>query len=64
VRQRLRPLITKESSQDLVVLKELIEADQVTPVIDKTYPLSQVPNAIRATAGRTRPGEGLHHRTA
>jgi NADPH:quinone reductase-like Zn-dependent oxidoreductase len=29
------------------VLKELIEAVKVTPVIGKTYPLSKVPEAIR-----------------
>ena len=47
VRQRLRPLVSKERSDDLVVLKELIEADKVTPVIDRTYSLSEVPEAIR-----------------
>ena len=47
VRQRLRPLVSKERSDDLVVLKELIEAGKVTPVIDRTYPLSEVPEAIR-----------------
>jgi NADPH:quinone reductase-like Zn-dependent oxidoreductase len=31
----------------LVVLKELIEARKITPVIDKTYPLSDVREAIR-----------------
>jgi NADPH:quinone reductase-like Zn-dependent oxidoreductase len=29
------------------VLAELIESGQVTPVIDRTYPLSQAPDAIR-----------------
>ena len=47
VRQRLRPFVSKERSEDLVVLKELIEAGKVTPVIDRTYPLSEVPEAIR-----------------
>jgi len=47
VRQRLRPLVSKERRDDLVVLKELIEAGKVTPVIDRTYPLSEVPEAIR-----------------
>ena len=47
VRQRLRPLVSKERSEDLVVLKELIEAGKVMPVIDRTYPLRKVPEAIR-----------------
>jgi NADPH:quinone reductase-like Zn-dependent oxidoreductase len=46
-RQRLRPLVSKERSEDLLVLKELIEAGKVTPVIDRTYPLGEAPEAIR-----------------
>jgi len=34
----------------LVVLKELLEAGRVTPVIDRTFPLSEVPEAIRYLA--------------
>ncbi|MDP9224701.1 MAG: NAD(P)-dependent alcohol dehydrogenase, partial [Actinomycetota bacterium] len=37
----------KDPGDRLVVLKELIEAGKVTPVIDKTFPLSEVPEAIR-----------------
>jgi NADPH:quinone reductase-like Zn-dependent oxidoreductase len=40
-------LLAKPSKEDLIVLKELIEAGHVTPVIDRTYPLSEVPEAIR-----------------
>ena len=47
VGQRLRPLVSKERREDLVVLKELIEVGKVTPVIDRTYPLREVPEAIR-----------------
>jgi NADPH:quinone reductase-like Zn-dependent oxidoreductase len=47
VRQRLRPLVSKERRADLLVLKELIEAGKVTPVIDRTYPLHEAPEAIR-----------------
>jgi len=47
VRQRLRPLVSKERREDLVVLKDLIEAGKVTPVIDRTYPLSEAPEAMR-----------------
>jgi NADPH:quinone reductase-like Zn-dependent oxidoreductase len=31
----------------MIVLKELIEAARVTPVIDRSFPLSEVPEAIR-----------------
>jgi NADPH:quinone reductase-like Zn-dependent oxidoreductase len=48
--QTLRPLISKERSEDLVALKELIEAGKVTPIIDRTYPLSEAPEAIRNLA--------------
>ena len=48
MRQKLRSLFSIERSQaDLQFLKELIEAEKVTPVIDRTYPLSEVPEAIR-----------------
>jgi NADPH:quinone reductase-like Zn-dependent oxidoreductase len=47
VGRRLRPLISRERQEDLIVLKDLIEAGDVTPVVDRTYPLSEVPEAIR-----------------
>jgi len=37
----------KPNAKDLVILKELIEAGKITPVIDRTYALSDVPDAIR-----------------
>lgn len=46
VGQRLRPLISTETREDLLFLKELIEADQVTPVVSKTYPLKEAPKAL------------------
>jgi NADPH:quinone reductase-like Zn-dependent oxidoreductase len=50
VSQKLRPLLSMERKEDLQFLKELIEAGKVTPVIDRTYPLSEVPEAIRHLA--------------
>src|SRR5918993_1469780 len=47
VSHRLRPFLVSLKFEDLLVLKELIEAGKVTPVIDRTYPLSEVPEAIR-----------------
>jgi NADPH:quinone reductase-like Zn-dependent oxidoreductase len=45
--QRLTTLICSENTQDLRALTELIESGQVRPVIDRTYPLSQAPEAIQ-----------------
>ncbi len=47
VSQKLGTFVSKPNGEDLVVLKELIEAGKVTPVIGRTYPLSEVPEAIR-----------------
>jgi NADPH:quinone reductase-like Zn-dependent oxidoreductase len=47
VGQRLRGLISKEKQDDLRTLADLIEAGKVTPVIDRTYPLIEAPDAIR-----------------
>jgi NADPH:quinone reductase-like Zn-dependent oxidoreductase len=46
VSQRLLFFVSTQDKHDLVVLKELIEAGKVTPVIDRTYPLSETPEAI------------------
>jgi NADPH:quinone reductase-like Zn-dependent oxidoreductase len=47
VRQRLVPFEAKQSSEDLQLITTLIEAGKITPVIDRTYPLSDTPEAIR-----------------
>ena len=47
VSQKLGSILMKPNKDDLQFLKELIEAGKVTPVIDRTYPLSEVPEAIR-----------------
>jgi NADPH:quinone reductase-like Zn-dependent oxidoreductase len=46
MRQQRSPLTTNMNGQELVVLKELIEAGKITPVIDRTYPLGEVPAAV------------------
>jgi NADPH:quinone reductase-like Zn-dependent oxidoreductase len=47
VSQKVVTWVTSMSRADLVALKELIEAGKVTPVIDRSYPLDEVPEAIR-----------------
>ena len=47
VSQKLTTFICKENHEDLIVLKELIEAGQVVPAIDRAYPLTEAPRAIR-----------------
>jgi NADPH:quinone reductase-like Zn-dependent oxidoreductase len=47
VSQDVKTVVAKRSSADLEFLSGLIEAGKVTPVIDRTYPLDQVPEAIR-----------------
>jgi NADPH:quinone reductase-like Zn-dependent oxidoreductase len=47
VRHRLLVLTAKPSKENLAALRELAESQGVTSVIDRTYPLSEVPEAIR-----------------
>ena len=47
VSHTLRPLSSKPNSADLEFLTGLIQAGKVMPVLDRTYPLSEVPDAIR-----------------
>lgn len=55
VRQRMRVFVVKHTREDLGVLKELVEAGQVAPVIERRYELRDVPDALRHQgAGHTR----------
>lgn len=45
--QRMLSILAQINKEDLLVLKELVEAGKVTSVIDRTYALSEVPDAIR-----------------
>ena len=48
VRQRLRPLPSDWTREHLLAVTELVEAGQLTPVIDRTFALADV-------------AAGLHH---
>ena len=47
VGQRLVPVFGRRGKDDLQILRGLIEGGKVTPVIDRTYSLPEVPDAIR-----------------
>ena len=45
--QNLVMVLAKSNKEDLTLIRQLLEAGKVTPVIDKRYQLSEVPEAIR-----------------
>ncbi|MGR4880144.1 NAD(P)-dependent alcohol dehydrogenase [Streptomyces sp. LARHCF249] len=47
IRQRVRVLASTPKPEDLRALGELIESGALTPAIDRTYPLAEVPEAVR-----------------
>src|SRR5688572_7195900 len=44
--QKLGAFLVSQNNADLIVLKEMIEAGKVTPVIDRAYPLSETAQAM------------------
>jgi NADPH:quinone reductase-like Zn-dependent oxidoreductase len=47
VSQKMGMFMAKQSKEDLGILSDLMQSGKVTPVIDRTYPLSQIADAIR-----------------
>jgi NADPH:quinone reductase-like Zn-dependent oxidoreductase len=45
--QKLGSFVASENATDLDVLRELIEAGEVVPALDRTFALDEVPAAIR-----------------
>lgn len=45
--KKMRSLMSKPNQRDLTVMKELIDAGKVIPVIDRCYPLAEVAEALR-----------------
>ena len=45
--RKITSMLANVNQADLAILKELIEAGKIVPVIDRKYSLSEVPNAIR-----------------
>jgi NADPH:quinone reductase-like Zn-dependent oxidoreductase len=47
MRQHARPFLSVPNAKDLLYIKDLIEAGEVKPVIDKTYPMSETRQAFQ-----------------
>lgn len=47
VRQRLRQLLARYSTENLDALRELVESGKLTPMVERTYPLAEAAEAIR-----------------
>jgi NADPH:quinone reductase-like Zn-dependent oxidoreductase len=45
--QRMRPVIAKETRADLEILGQMIEDGSVTPIVDRTFALTEAPDAVR-----------------
>jgi NADPH:quinone reductase-like Zn-dependent oxidoreductase len=55
VRHRLTMVVAKHRHADLERLAQLVEAGELTPTVEQTYPLPQAPDAMRQLeAGRAR----------
>jgi NADPH:quinone reductase-like Zn-dependent oxidoreductase len=48
VGQKLGSFVASENAADLLALRDLIEAGQVKPAVDRIYPLAEVPAAMRS----------------
>jgi NADPH:quinone reductase-like Zn-dependent oxidoreductase len=46
-KQKMGALTSTPNQKDLLLIKELLESGKLKPVIDRRYPLSEVPEAIR-----------------
>ncbi len=47
VSQRLRPLPSKPTREELLTVTELIESGKLTPIVDRTYPLADTAEGLR-----------------
>jgi NADPH:quinone reductase-like Zn-dependent oxidoreductase len=46
-RRKISSFLQRQNQKDLVFMKELLESGKVKPVIDRSYKLSEVPEAFR-----------------
>jgi NADPH:quinone reductase-like Zn-dependent oxidoreductase len=43
---RMTPMLTRPTKQDLTTLRGLLASGSMTPVVERTYPLHEVPKAL------------------
>jgi NADPH:quinone reductase-like Zn-dependent oxidoreductase len=53
----MRVFVVRHNKEDLAVLKELVEAGKLTPVIDRRYALNDVAEALRYQGKRHSQGK-------
>ena len=46
-RRKVKCFVVRPNQADLIILRDLLEAGKIVPFIDRSYPLSEVPIAIR-----------------
>ncbi|MCJ7781377.1 MAG: NAD(P)-dependent alcohol dehydrogenase, partial [Acidimicrobiia bacterium] len=46
VKQQGRPFVSTSNPEDLAALRDLAEGGKITPVVDRTYPLNEAPDAV------------------
>jgi NADPH:quinone reductase-like Zn-dependent oxidoreductase len=55
ISQKMGMMLAQANKDDLNVLADLMQSGKVTPVIDRTYPLSEIREAVRyVETGRAR----------
>lgn len=55
VRQKLKPMLATAREEDLETLRQLLEEGKLTPVVDRTFPISAAAEAVRQIhSGHTR----------
>jgi NADPH:quinone reductase-like Zn-dependent oxidoreductase len=57
VRQKLGFFVAMDTTADLVALAGLVEAGQVTPAVDRTFPLAEAPAAVSYLTGGSARGK-------
>ena len=61
VNQQMGMMMADANHNDLTILADMMQSGKLKPVIDRTYKLEQVPDAIRYVEARPRQRKSGHH---